>query len=162
MRILIHLAAALSALLVCASMQAQEGGLDIRAGRAFSLDGRRTDDGGPVCASVTYHKGFGAVAFAADLPVPSDGSLGLQARAGFHAGIRRVCVNPFVNVRCSWRNGPEYVSAGYGAAASMKVLGPIAVFTEFVSGHDMHRNGGKLEIETKGRTTLSIGLQLSI
>ena len=152
----------LSALLSVPALHAQEGGLDIRAGRTFSIDGQRAVPEGPATVSVDYHKGFGAVGVAADIPVHDAGALGLQARAGVRVGGRLATLYPFVSLRCSWLDGPSGAGAGYGASASLRILGPLAVYACLSAAHDLHRCGDRLQVDTKGRATLSLGIQLSI
>ena len=152
----------LSALLSIPALHAQEGGLDIRVGRTFSLDGRRAAADGPATASVDYHKGFGAVGLTADFPVHGAGALGLQARAGVRVGGRIATLYPFVGLRCSWLDGPSGAGAGYGASASLRILGPLAAYACLSATHDLYRCGDRLQVDTKGRATLSLGIQLSI
>lgn len=154
--------AALLILLLPARSGAQETGLDIRAGRSFTLVGRDALPDGHATASLTYHRGLGALAVATDIPTGTQGSLGLNARAGIHAGGKLVAFNPFVVLRCSWQNGFGDLSAGYGAALSFRLLGPLAAYAEITGRHRLNILENRLEISTNSHLSLSVGIQLSI
>ncbi len=158
-----HILILLSALLLSAQpLHAQESGLDIRAGRILSFNTLRIAQYSPVALSVTYHKGLRALGVAADIPVQGSGAIGLQARAGINARGRLVSVNPFVDIDCRWLDGPCGTGIGYGASASIRIIGPLAIYTELTAKHDMHLYGNHLVIESRGRANLSAGIQLSI
>lgn len=156
--------ATLLILLLPARSGAQETGLDIRAGRSFTLVGRDALPDGHATASLTYHRGLGALAVATDIPTSTQGSLGLNARAGIHAGGKLVAFNPFVVLRCSWQNENGFgdLSAGYGAALSFRLLRPLAAYAEITGRHRLNILENRLEISTNSHLSLSVGIQLSI
>lgn len=148
--------------LLTAVASAQENRLDIRAGRTLSFTSGKAVPGDLALASLAYRHGALSVGASADIPVSLKGELGLQLRTGFHTGSRRLSLSPFLAARCGWLSGRAGLSAGYGASAGLRLLGPLGIYAEAVRLHPMYVSAKEVGIRKEAVAFVSVGIQLSI
>ena len=150
-----------AALLSAPEAFAQGPGLDIRYGANRYITRHAGIPVGPSAVTLSFHKGAGAVAAAADIP-SGKGPLGLHARAGFHAGGKHIAFSPFAAVRCAWTDSAGNICAGYGATLSFRLLGPVGAYCETYWLHPVYAWKDGMAFERRHEAILSVGVQVSI